>query len=178
MPRRRVLHVAHLQVSKQFKPVHAQAFTPNGVETCLKNSEESKMLRDRRTNWPGTHSKCVCWHACIIGVRPEKSPVCTIIGSLKLPAADAAVLVAKPVPRKLWTSMPKAQKSVDDEWTQLRHADGGLGTWDESSVREYWDVRKEADKKHQKTGIHTRFGTLFDLCVEKHSEFEEAKTKF
>ena len=74
---------------------------PNGVETCLKNSEESKMLRDRRTNWPGTHSKCVCWHACIIGVRPEKSPVCTIIGSLKLPAADAAVLVAKPVPNNI-----------------------------------------------------------------------------
>ena len=81
-------------------------------------------------------------------------------------------LVAKPIPRKLWDSMPRARASVDTEWQKLRDADEGRGTWDESLVREYWDVQREAKEKLDRTGVHTHFGTLFDLCVEKASELE------
>jgi len=87
-------------------------------------------------------------------------------------------LVAKPIPRKQWATMPRAQAAVDAEWTKLRNCDEGRGTWDESLVREYWDVQKEAKQKLDATGIHTHFGTLFDLCVEKSSELEEAKRRY
>jgi hypothetical protein len=50
-------------------------------------------------------------------------------------------LVAKPIPRKMWATMPKAQAAVDAEWQKLRDADGGLGTWDESTVTNYWDAQ-------------------------------------
>jgi len=43
-------------------------------------------------------------------------------------------LVAKPIPRKQWASMPKAQAAVDAEREKLRECDGGRGTWDESTV--------------------------------------------
>jgi hypothetical protein len=87
-------------------------------------------------------------------------------------------LVAKPIPRKLWASMPRAQASIDAEWQKLRDCDDGKGTWDESEVREYWDVKHEAKMKLDKTGVHTHFGSLFDLCVEKGSELEEAKRRY
>ena len=84
-------------------------------------------------------------------------------------------LVAKPIARKLWATMPRAQAAVDTEWQKLREADDGRGTWDETVVREYWDVQREAKEKLARTGVHTHFGSLFDLCVEKASELEEAK---
>ena len=83
-------------------------------------------------------------------------------------------LVAKPVPRKMWASMPRAKAAVDAEWQKLRDCDGGKGTWDESEVREYWDVKHEAKTKLEKTGIHTHFGSLFDLCVEKRASSRRA----
>ncbi len=79
-------------------------------------------------------------------------------------------LVAKPIPRKDWDKMPKAKDAVNAEWGKLRKADTGKGTWDESTVREYWHAQNEARDKLAKTGVHTHFGTLFDLCHEKHSE--------
>ena len=87
-------------------------------------------------------------------------------------------LVAKPIERNLWDSIPKARAAVDAEWAKLRAADGGRGTWDESQVQPRWKVEAEAKTKFAETGIHTHFGTLFDLCVEKHSELEEAKRKY
>lgn len=86
--------------------------------------------------------------------------------------------MAKPVPRKQWETNAKALKSVDAEWHKLRVADEGRGTWDETIVREYWDIQKEAKDKLARIGIHIHFGTLFDLCVVKHSELEEAKHKY
>jgi len=87
-------------------------------------------------------------------------------------------LVAKPVPRKQWETNPKAMTAVNNELEKLRKADNGRGTWDEGIVKEYWDIQKEAKEKLDKTGIHTHFGSLFDLCVVKHSELEEAKHKY
>ena len=87
-------------------------------------------------------------------------------------------LVAKPIPRKMWASMPKAQAAVDAEWEKLRQADGGRGTWDESTVCNYWDAQRQAKEKLERTGVHTHFGSLFDLCVEKSSELEEAKRRY
>jgi hypothetical protein len=60
-------------------------------------------------------------------------------------------LVAKPTPRKLWASMPKAQASIDAEWRKLRECDGGRGTWDESSVCSYWEAQRQATAKLEKT---------------------------
>ena len=87
-------------------------------------------------------------------------------------------LVAKPVPRKLWETNARAMTAVNNEWDKLRKADGGKGTWDEGVVREYCGTQKEAKEKLDKTGNHPHFGTLFDLCVVKHSELEEAKHKY
>ena len=84
-------------------------------------------------------------------------------------------LVAKPIPRNMWSSMPKAQAAVDAEWEKLRQADGGRGTWDESTVCNYWDAQRQAKEKLDRTGVHTHFGSLFDLCMEKSSELEESK---
>ena len=74
--------------------------------------------------------------------------------------------------------MPKAQAAVDAEWQNLRAADNGRGTWDESTVTNYWDAQRQAREKLESTGIHTHFGTLFDLCVEKGSELEGSKRKY
>ena len=87
-------------------------------------------------------------------------------------------LVAKPIPRKLWASMPKAQAAVDSEWEKLRNCDEGRGTWDESTVCNYWEAQRQSKDKLERTGVHTHFGTLFDLCVEKGSELEESKRRY
>lgn len=61
---------------------------------------------------------------------------------------------------------------------KLRAEDGGNGTWDETAVESLWSVKAKAKEKLNTTNIHTHFGNLFDLCVEKHSELEEAKRKY
>ena len=75
-------------------------------------------------------------------------------------------LVAKPIQRPLWASMPAAQVAVDKEWAKLRLADEGRGTWDESAVMCRYEVERLAKEKLATTGFHTHFGTLFDFCVE------------
>ena len=37
-------------------------------------------------------------------------------------------LVAKPIPRKMWATMPRAKAAIDAEWQKLRDCDGGKGT--------------------------------------------------
>jgi hypothetical protein len=135
-----------------------------------------------------------------LAAQKQRSDTTPLLPSLPAPVAQPAVdghrgklapmgdqldplivwysLVAKPVPRKLWASMPKAQASIDAEWQKLRECDGGRGTWDESSVCSYWEAQRQAKEKLEKTGVHTHFGTLFDLCVEKGSELEESKRRY
>ena len=48
------------------------------------------------------------------------------------------------------------------EWNRLREK----SVWDESQVREWADVAREA----QKAGKEVNFGYLFGICVEKNSE--------
>ena len=55
-------------------------------------------------------------------------------GDLMNPLIAWYCLVAKPIPRNLWSSMPKAQAAVDAEWAKLRACDGGRSTCDESTV--------------------------------------------
>ena len=54
----------------------------------------------------------------------------------------------------------------------------GKGTWDESTVCSYWEAQRQAKEKLDRTGVHTHFGTLFDLCVVKASELEESKRRY
>ena len=98
-------------------------------------------------------------------------------GDLRDHLVDWYSLVAKPAPRHMWDDMPDAKKAVKAEWAKLRQAGNGNGTWDQDGVREYYNVRNGAQAKFEKTCVSTRFGTLFDLCVEKHSELEAAKRK-
>ena len=75
-------------------------------------------------------------------------------------------VVAKPITMKLVATMPRAQAAVGAEWEKLRECDGGRGTWDEAQPpTEYWQAQREAKDKLARTGIHTHFGTLLDLCV-------------
>ena len=45
----------------------------------------------------------------------------------------------------------------------------GTGVWDVTSVREQRDVTADATKR----GVLVHFARIFDLCVEKGSEFPE-----
>ena len=71
------------------------------------------------------------------------------------PLIDWYSLVAKPIPRKLWASMPKAQAAIDAERQKLRECDGGRGIWDETTVCSYWEAQRQAKGKLERTGVHT-----------------------
>ena len=87
-------------------------------------------------------------------------------------------LVAKPIPRKLWASMPKAQAAIDAEWAKLRACDDGRGTWDESTVCSYWEAQRQAKRSSTELECTRTSARLFDLCVEKASELEESKRRY
>ena len=74
-------------------------------------------------------------------------------------------MVARPVGKKEIEAQPKAQEAVQKEWQRLRDK----RVWDESSVREWGDVAKEARDK----GKEVHIGYLFGLCVEKNSELAD-----
>ena len=126
----------------------------------------SKVVADSTLRSPPQHGRS--------GHREKVEPH----GDQLNPLIAGYALVAKPIPRKMWATMPKAQAAVDSEWQKLRDADGGLGTWDESPVTNYWDAQRQAKQKLETTGVHTHFGALFDLCVEKGSELEESKRRY
>ena len=63
----------------------------------------------------------------------------------------------------------KAQAALRAEWDRLR----SRGVWDESAVREWPDVAKEA----QAAGQEVNFGFLFATCVEKNSELPDGHEK-
>ena len=86
--------------------------------------------------------------------------------------------VAKPVPRNLWSSMPKAHAAFDTGWAKLLGCGGGKGTWDETTVCWHWDAQRQAKDKLAKNGIHTHSGTMFDLCVGKGRELEESMRRY
>ena len=72
-------------------------------------------------------------------------------------------LVARPVNRKEILSNPKAKESLDVEWKKLENK----RAWIYESVREWLDIAKEAKKLGKKVHI----GKVFEICVEKGSEF-------
>ena len=71
-------------------------------------------------------------------------------------------LVARPVNQKELNSNPEAQKSLDVEWEKLVKK----RAWTTESVREWDDVRAEAQRKGKKVHV----GKVFETCVEKGSE--------
>ena len=58
-------------------------------------------------------------------------------------------MVARPVGRKEITSNPDAQKALDVEWNKLMDK----GAWRMDSVREWDEVRSEAQKKGKKAHV-------------------------
>ena len=58
---------------------------------------------------------------------------------------------------------------MQGEWDRLR----SKVVWDESIVREWSDVAKEA----QDAGIEINFGYLFGICVEKNFELPPGHPK-
>ena len=73
--------------------------------------------------------------------------------------------VARPVQRKEVASNPKAKQSMTNEGQRLRDQN----VWDEADVREWDDVRDEA----QREGFDVHMGYLLGICVEKNSELPE-----
>ena len=73
-----------------------------------------------------------------------------------------AACVAKSVSKRDALANPAAKASLDKEWTKLRNQ----GCWDETKVREWSDVAKEAKNVGRKTHV----GRIFDICVEKNAE--------
>ncbi len=73
--------------------------------------------------------------------------------------------VARSVTKKEAAANPDAQKALQKEWDRLRD----INTWDESGVREWQDVEREA--KASKKTVHV--GRLFAICVEKNAELPQ-----
>ena len=71
-------------------------------------------------------------------------------------------LVARPLQRNEYMRIPAAKAALQKEWDRHHNK----GTWDLSSVREYDDVCREAER----TQSQCHFGHLIPLCHEKHSE--------
>ena len=72
-------------------------------------------------------------------------------------------LVARPVNRKEIRSNPKAQAPLDVEWVKLEKKDA----WLYDTVQEWREVAAKAKKQGRKVHI----GKIFEICVEKGSEF-------
>jgi len=71
-------------------------------------------------------------------------------------------LVHTPIPLKEAHQILKAREAVDVEWQRL----AAKGTWDLRSVR----PKHELIKEDRSVGKEVLFGSLRDLCYEKHSE--------
>ena len=83
---------------------------------------------------------------------------------VKIPTLDypLPVAVARPVNKTEIRQNPKADAALVKEWNALRKAK----VWDESKVREWSDVAREA----RITGVKAHVGRIFEICVEKNSE--------
>ena len=75
---------------------------------------------------------------------------------------QAMSLVATPLRPKEWKSISKAKESVQSECDSLRK----IKCWNEKGVREWADVKREANK----AGKSVAKGSVFPICVVKHSE--------
>ena len=83
-------------------------------------------------------------------------------GAFKPNHAHMKALVARSVPPSEVRRNVQAQAAMKLEWERLRQ----MGTWDESSVREWSKVRADA-----RTGqFDAHVGMIFGICVEKNWE--------
>jgi len=80
-------------------------------------------------------------------------------------------LVHTPIPMKQALNIPAAKAAVDAEWHKLEVTQQA---WDKSTVMSKKDVIANAVKKGKKV----YFGSLMDLCHEKHSELEKHLRKY
>ena len=74
--------------------------------------------------------------------------------------------VARSVGKREIETNPKAQAALKKEWDRLR----AIKCWDESVVREWTDVAREAKQSQSKAHI----GRIFAVCVEKNSELPDS----
>ena len=72
--------------------------------------------------------------AAVAEVAPQHREKLAPMGGQLNPLIAWYSLVAKPIPRKLWASMPKAQAAIDAEWAKLTACDDGIGNWNGSTV--------------------------------------------
>ena len=79
--------------------------------------------------------------------------------------AEHFAMVHLPVPMEKAMRIPKAKEAVDKEWNAL--ANPKRPAWDLSKVKPRAEVIAQANKENR--SVH--FGSLMDLCHEKHSEF-------
>ena len=83
--------------------------------------------------------------------------------------------VARSVNRTERLSTPAAMKAMDKEWSRLRNVKhrAGVGVWDETQVRERFEVVAEA----RRLGEDYHFARIFDICVEKGAELPEGHSE-
>ena len=92
-----------------------------------------------------------CWSACS-DHRQKLAP----------PSLYPNACVARPVGKAELRTTPAAQAAMKAEWDRLRTK----RVWDESVVREWDDVAREA----RQAGVEANLGYLFGICAEKNSE--------
>ena len=82
-------------------------------------------------------------------------------------------LIAKQLTRKEVPADPQAQAAEQAEWDKLRAEDKGKGSWDESALREYDEVAREA----RSSGKTVHLGRFFPISTIKHWELCPSKHK-
>jgi hypothetical protein len=94
-------------------------------------------------------------------------------------AIDGYDLIHTPLQMPMAMKIPNAKQAVNDEWDKLAKdtlacprtgRPAKTAAWDINSVRPKAAVQAEAKRK----GITTHFGSLMDLCHEKHSEITKS----
>jgi len=83
----------------------------------------------------------------------------------EMPLQEGFAHVARSVPRSEVRQVAAADKACKAEWDRLI----SVGCWDPESVREWVDVKRDANRR--KEDIH--IGSLHELCMEKGSELPQ-----
>jgi hypothetical protein len=86
-------------------------------------------------------------------------------------ASDAwFAMVHTPIPMKKALTIPDAKKAVNKEWKKLEE----LPAWDLTTVQ----PRAKVSAKAKREGKKIHFGSLMDMCHQKHSEQAESMRRY
>jgi len=103
--------------------------------------------------------------------RPDERTHQDKIAQASFASDEWFALVHTPIPMPKAMKIPKAKEAVDAEWDKLAIK---KKAWDVNTVM----ARADVEAKAKREGKHVHFGSLMDLCHEKHSELDISMRKY